>query len=73
MSLLSLCYKYPALSAARSPTDHLRLIYLPSAESSDHVFFYPTITISRRADDEPGGGQSSICALHGMSNFITVH
>lgn len=67
MSLLSLYNKHYDLSAGRSPTYHLLFTHLLSAEPPNHVFLYPTTIVSRRhAHGEPGGGQSSVCALHGM-------
>lgn len=64
MSLLSLYNKH---YDGRSPTYHLLFTHLLSAEPPNHVFLYPTTIVSRRhAHGEPGGGQSSVCALHGM-------
>lgn len=65
LSLFSLYIKHP------NPTDHPYFIHLLSAESSNHVFLYPNISVSyRHAHDKPGGGQSSVCALHGMDNSM---
>lgn len=65
LSLLSLYIKHP------NSTGHPYFIHLLSAESSNNVFLYPTISVSHRhAYDKPGGGQSSVCALHGMDNSM---
>lgn len=71
-SLLTLYDKHPDLSA--SPTDRLWFIHFLSAESSNHVFLYPLISVSRRhVLDELGGSQSSFCALYGMIALIAAH
>lgn len=70
LSLFSLYYTHPDLSAARFSTDHPVFIQKLIAEPSNHVFLNPTTIVSRRhAPDEHGGGQSGVCALHGMNKF----
>lgn len=72
-SALSLYNKHRGLSAARSPHRLSVVDSFLSAESSNNVFLYPTISVSRHhAHDKPGGVQSSFCALHGMIEFIAA-
>lgn len=72
-SLLSLYNKHLDLFAARSPSDRLFIIHFLKAESSNHAFLHPTLSVSRRhAHDELGGGQSSFCALYGMIELIAA-